>query len=34
LPKAHIKAVGKHAVSVHLHPEIDVDVTLEVAAAN
>ncbi len=34
LPKAHIKAVGNHAVSVHLHPEIDVDVTLDVAAAN
>jgi len=34
LPKAHIKAVGSHPVSVHLHPEIDVDVTLDVAAAN
>jgi large subunit ribosomal protein L9 len=34
LPKAHIKAVGSHPVSVHLHPEINVDVTLDVAAAN
>lgn len=34
LPKAHIKAVGSHPVSVHLHPEIDVAVTLDVAAAN
>jgi len=32
LPKAHIKAVGTHAVSVHLHPEIDVEVALEVVA--
>lgn len=34
LPKAHIKAVGSHPVSVHLHPEVNVDVTLDVAAAN
>lgn len=34
LPKAHIKAIGNHPVSVHLHPEINVDVTLDVAAAN
>lgn len=34
LPKAHIKSVGSHPVSVHLHPEIDVAVTLDVAAAN
>jgi len=34
LPKAHIKAVGNHPVSVHLHPEVNVDVTLAVAAAN
>lgn len=34
LPKVHIKAVGSHPVSVHLHPEINVDVTLDVAAAN
>ncbi|GFG71494.1 50S ribosomal protein L9 [Mycolicibacter senuensis] len=34
LPKAHIKAVGSHPVSVHLHPEVSVDVTVDVAAAN
>ncbi len=32
LPKAHIKATGTHTVAVHLHPEVDIDVTLEVAA--
>jgi large subunit ribosomal protein L9 len=32
LPKSHIKAVGTHRVSVHLHPEVDVDVALEVVA--
>jgi large subunit ribosomal protein L9 len=32
LPKAHIKETGSHSVGVHLHPEVDVDVTLEVAA--
>lgn len=32
LPKAHIKATGSHTVAVHLHPEVDVDVTLDVAA--
>jgi large subunit ribosomal protein L9 len=30
LPKAHIKAIGTH--SVHLHPEINVDVALNVVA--
>jgi large subunit ribosomal protein L9 len=30
LPKAHIKAVGTHPVVVHLHPEIDVEVSLDV----
>ncbi|MDP7704886.1 MULTISPECIES: 50S ribosomal protein L9 [unclassified Mycobacterium] len=30
MPKAHIKAVGTHPVVVHLHPEIDVEVALEV----
>ncbi len=34
LPKAHIKAVGAHRVSVHLHPEIDVEVALEVVAGS
>ena len=32
LPKAHIKAVGTHPVVVHLHPEIDVEVSLDVVA--
>jgi large subunit ribosomal protein L9 len=32
LPKAHIKATGSHTVEVHLHPEVDVDITLEIAA--
>lgn len=32
LPKAHIKETGSHTVAVHLHPEVDVDVTLEIAA--
>ena len=31
LPKAHIKETGSHTVAVRLHPEVDVDVTLEVA---
>ena len=32
LPKTHIKAVGAHSVAVHLHPEINVDVALNVVA--
>jgi large subunit ribosomal protein L9 len=32
LPKTHIKAVGTYAVSVHLHPEIDAEVTLDVVS--
>ncbi|MBU3749375.1 MAG: 50S ribosomal protein L9 [Mycobacterium sp.] len=31
LPKAHIKEIGSHTVAVHLHPEVDVDVILDVA---
>ncbi|BBZ78565.1 50S ribosomal protein L9 [Mycolicibacterium anyangense] len=34
LPKAHIKATGSHTVGVHLHPEVNVDVTVDVVAAN
>jgi large subunit ribosomal protein L9 len=34
LPKAHIKTIGTHPVSVHLHPDIDLDVALDVVAAN
>jgi large subunit ribosomal protein L9 len=30
LPKAHIKETGSHTVAVHLHPEVDVDVTLDI----
>ena len=30
LPQSHIKSVGTHPVSVRLHPEIDVVVSLEV----
>ncbi|OBK50774.1 50S ribosomal protein L9 [Mycobacterium sp. 1081908.1] len=32
LPKTHIKAVGTYAVSVHLHPEIDAEVALDVVS--
>jgi large subunit ribosomal protein L9 len=34
LPKANIKTVGTHPVSVHLHHDVDVEVSLEVVAAN
>jgi large subunit ribosomal protein L9 len=34
LPKTHIKAVGTHRVAVHLHPEIDVEVALDVVAGS
>lgn len=32
LPKSHIKAVGTHPVSVHLHPEVNVEFALDVVA--
>src|SRR6516165_1158266 len=32
LPSAHIKAVGAHRVSVHMHTEIDVEIALDVVA--
>jgi large subunit ribosomal protein L9 len=32
LPKGHIKVVGNHPVTVHLHPEVDVEVALDVVA--
>ena len=32
LPKTHIKAVGAHPVLVHLHPEVNVEFTLDVVA--
>ncbi|SRX92811.1 50S ribosomal protein L9 RplI [Mycobacterium tuberculosis H37Rv] [Mycobacterium shimoidei] len=34
LPKGHIKAVGSHSVTVQLHPEVDVELTLDVVAEN
>lgn len=34
LPKGHIKAVGSHSVIVQLHPEVDVELTLDVVAEN
>ena len=32
LPKAHIKAIGTHTVAVQLHPEVNVDVSVNVVA--
>lgn len=32
LPKAHIKSVGTHSVSVHLHPDVSVAVPVNVEA--
>ncbi len=32
LPKTHIKAVGAHRAVAHLHPEIDVEIVLDVVA--
>lgn len=32
MPKAHIKATGAYSVAVHLHPEVNVDVTLDVVS--
>jgi large subunit ribosomal protein L9 len=33
LPSAHIKTVGRHPVSVRLHPEVNATVTVEVTPA-
>jgi large subunit ribosomal protein L9 len=30
LPKAHIKEIGSHTVAVHLHPQVDVEVTVDI----
>ncbi len=30
MPKAHIKATGSHAIAVHLHPEVHLDITLDI----
>ena len=32
LPKAHIKALGTHAITVRLHPDVNVAVSLNVEA--
>ncbi|MBO0865743.1 MAG: 50S ribosomal protein L9 [Mycobacterium sp.] len=32
LPQTHIKAVGTHPVTVHLHPEVDVEIAVDVVA--
>ena len=32
LPKAHIKSMGTHVISVRLHPEVDATLTLDVVA--
>ena len=32
LPKSHIKAVGSHPITLHVHPEVDVKVALDVVA--
>ena len=32
MPRAHIKEIGTHTVSVHLHPEVEAEITLEVVA--
>ncbi|MFD8243948.1 50S ribosomal protein L9 [Nocardia sp. NPDC059691] len=33
LPKAHIKSTGKHAILVHLHPDVSAKFDLTVTAA-
>jgi large subunit ribosomal protein L9 len=33
LPKAHIKSVGTHPISVRLHPDVDATVSLSVVAS-
>ena len=32
LPKSHIKAVGSHPITLHVHPEVDVKLALDVVA--
>jgi len=32
LPKGHIKAIGSHPVTLHVHPDVDVQVALDVVA--
>ena len=30
LPKAHIKETGTHTIGVHLHPQVEAEVTVEI----
>ena len=32
LPEGHIRMVGEHAVTVHLHADVDVQITVAIAA--
>jgi large subunit ribosomal protein L9 len=32
LPKGHIKAVGSHPITLHVHPDVDVKVALDIVA--
>ncbi len=32
LPRGHIKAVGSHPITVQLHPDVDVELALDVVA--
>jgi large subunit ribosomal protein L9 len=32
LPKGHIKAVGSHPITLHVHPDVDVEVALDIVA--
>ena len=32
LPKGHIKAIGSHPITLHVHPDVDVKVALDVVA--
>jgi large subunit ribosomal protein L9 len=32
LPKGHIKAVGSHPAILHVHPDVDVNVSLDIVA--
>jgi large subunit ribosomal protein L9 len=32
LPKGHIKAVGSHPITLHVHPDVDVKLALDVVA--
>ncbi|KAA8964327.1 50S ribosomal protein L9 [Mycobacterium sp.] len=34
LPQTHIKTVGTHPVTVHLHPQVDVEIAVDVVAEN